>query len=473
MLRRFSINFAILSMVLDAMWVIFGLWIANTTRPLLNRLSFVQPIQDIVDLPVSLFFVFPIIWVSILSAYAIYDGRKYLRVVDEFATLTIASFVASISIAGILYLSFRQISRAMFLVFILIVYASFLGWRSIARLFFRLRKDWPDSPRQVLIVGAGPLGIRVRKQIEDVDIANMNCIGFVDDFDMTVDQTRPNLHLLGGIRNIRKVITDFTVTDVVIALPHSVYQRMGEVVSLINDLPVKVWVALGFFDLALYKTDIEDFAGIPMLDLRAAALSDYQLLVKRGFDLFFGSIALLLALPLIGFISLVIWLDDGRPIFFVQKRVGENGRVFDMYKFRTMVNDAEKLRALVEKTDENGNLIHKSASDPRVTRIGRFLRRFSLDELPQFFNVVTGTMSLVGPRPEMPYLVEKYQPWQRKRFAVPPGITGWWQINGRSERAMHLHTEDDLYYINNYSLWLDIQIIFRTMWTVLLGKGAF
>jgi exopolysaccharide biosynthesis polyprenyl glycosylphosphotransferase len=244
-------------------------------------------------------------------------------------------------------------------------------------------------------------------------------------------------------------------------------------VSLINDLPVKVWVALGFFDLALYKTDIEDFAGIPMLDLRAAALSDYQLLVKRGFDLFFGLIALLLALPLIGFISLVIWLDDGRPIFFVQKRVGENGRVFDMYKFRTMVNDAEKLRALVEKTDENGNLIHKSASDPRVTRIGRFLRRFSLDELPQFFNVVTGTMSLVGPRPEMPYLVEKYQPWQRKRFAVPPGITGWWQINGRSERAMHLHTEDDLYYINNYSLWLDIQIIFRTMWTVLLGKGAF
>jgi exopolysaccharide biosynthesis polyprenyl glycosylphosphotransferase len=248
---------------------------------------------------------------------------------------------------------------------------------------------------------------------------------------------------------------------------------MGEVVSLVKDLPVKVWVALGFFDLALYRTDIEDFAGIPMLDLRAAALSDYQLLVKRGFDLLFGSIALILALPAIGLISLLIWLDDGRPVLFVQSRVGENGRIFKMYKFRTMVKNADKLRSLVEHLDEHGNLIHKTANDPRVTRIGRFLRRFSLDELPQFFNVVLGTMSLVGPRPEMPYLVEKYQPWQRKRFAVPPGITGWWQVNGRSDKPLHLNTEDDLYYIQNYSLWLDIQILLRTAWSVLLGHGAY
>jgi lipopolysaccharide/colanic/teichoic acid biosynthesis glycosyltransferase len=127
----------------------------------------------------------------------------------------------------------------------------------------------------------------------------------------------------------------------------------------------------------------------------------------------------------------------------------------------------------VEKTDFEGNIIHKHADDPRVTGIGRFLRRFSLDEFPQLFNVVRGTMSLVGPRPELPFLVEKYQAWQRKRFAVQPGMTGWWQINGRSERVMHLHTEDDLYYINNYSLWLDIQILIRTLWTVLLGKGAY
>ena len=158
---------------------------------------------------------------------------------------------------------------------------------------------------------------------------------------------------------------------------------------------------------------------------------------------------------------------------FRQKRVGENGRLFEMLKFRTMVRNAEKLQSEVEKRDSDGNLIHKTKDDPRVTRVGRLLRRLSLDELPQLFNVIAGTMSLVGPRPEMPYLVEKYQPWQRKRFAIPPGLTGWWQVSGRSDRPMHLHTEDDLFYIQNYSIWLDIQILVRTAWVVLFGKGAY
>jgi exopolysaccharide biosynthesis polyprenyl glycosylphosphotransferase len=278
---------------------------------------------------------------------------------------------------------------------------------------------------------------------------------------------------LGKFKDIPTIVQKTAITDVVIALPYSIYQRMKEVVNLTADLPVKVWVALGFFDLALYKTDIEDFAGVPMLDLRAPALSEYQRLVKRGFDLFFGILATLLALPIMALISLVIWIFDGKPVFFVQKRVGENGRIFRVYKFRTMVKNADQIKNEVERTDDSGNLIHKSEHDPRITRIGRFLRRFSLDELPQFINVVRGTMSLVGPRPELPYLVEKYQTWQRKRFAVPPGMTGWWQINGRSERMMHLHTEDDLYYVSHYSIWLDIIILVRTIWVVLLGKGSY
>jgi lipopolysaccharide/colanic/teichoic acid biosynthesis glycosyltransferase len=189
--------------------------------------------------------------------------------------------------------------------------------------------------------------------------------------------------------------------------------------------------------------------------------------------LFIGTLAIVLALPIMILIAFLVWVMDGRPILFLQKRVGENGRIFKMCKFRTMVKNADQMQEMVERTDPDGNLIHKSEADPRVTRIGRFLRRFSLDELPQLFNVIYGTMSLVGPRPELPYLVEKYHTWQRKRFAVSPGITGWWQINGRSERMMHLHTEDDLYYINHYSLWLDIQILIRTIWAVLLGKGAY
>jgi len=238
-------------------------------------------------------------------------------------------------------------------------------------------------------------------------------------------------------------------------------------------LPVGVWIALGFFDLALYRTDIDDFAGIPMLDLRASAIDDYQRMIKRAFDIFFVVIALLPALPLMMLSALLIFLEDGAPVLFRQKRVGENGRLFKMLKFRTMIKNAEQLQAQMEKRDADGNLIHKTKDDPRVTRVGHLLRRLSLDELPQLFNILAGTMSLVGPRPEMPYLVEKYQPWQRKRFAVPPGLTGWWQVNGRSDKPMHLHTEDDLYYIQNYSIWLDVQILVRTGWAVLFGKGAY
>jgi hypothetical protein len=203
----------------------------------------------------------------------------------------------------------------------------------------------------------------------------MNCVGFVDDEKLA--KGSPNL--LGEFKDIRIIVQNNAITDVVIALPYSIYQRMNEVVNLTSDLPVKVWVALGFFDLALYKTDIEDFAGVPMLDLRAPALSEYQRLVKRWFDLFFGALAMLLALPFMALIYLVIWIFNGKPVFFVQKRVGENGRIFELYKFRTMVRNADQIKNAVERTDAEGNLIHKSEHDPRITHVGRFLRRFSLD----------------------------------------------------------------------------------------------
>ncbi len=325
-------------------------------------------------------------------------------------------------------------------------------------------------PRQVLIVGAGPLGVRIGTQIKAAGIDNMECRGYVDD-EINLDAAHPDI--LGKFCDIHALVNESAITDVVIALPHSLYQRMSEVVNATTDLPVKVWVALGFFDLALYKTEIENFAGVPMVDLRAPALSEYQRLAKRGFDLIFGALSFLVATPIMALIALVIWIFDGRPVFYLQKRVGENGRAFNMYKFRTMVKNADQMKEIAENKDAEGNIIHKSENDPRVTGVGRFLRRFSLDELPQLLNVIRGTMSLVGPRPELPYLVERYHTWQRKRFAVAPGITGWWQVNGRSERMMHLHTEDDLYYINNYSIWLDIQILVRTLWVVLIGKGSY
>jgi exopolysaccharide biosynthesis polyprenyl glycosylphosphotransferase len=469
MLRRFSVNFALFSMMLDGLSTLLGLWLSAVLRPALNAFAFIKFTDNPVIVPPSLYVLFPVIWVVIFSSLSIYDGRKFLRAADELAALFLSTFIASISTAGILYFSYRDVSRALFIVFVTTTFFICLAWRVLARIYFRSRRESARVSRRLLVVGTGPLGQGVGKQFKRSPSENLVLIGFVDDGYAGQDR----VSALGIVQDLKILVGKHQITDVVIALPYSAYHNMADIIACLDDLPVGVWIALGFFDLALYRTDIEDFAGIPMLDLRASAIDDYQRLVKRAFDVFLGLLALIPALPLMAVCALVIFLEDGAPVLIRQKRVGENGRLFEMLKFRTMVKNAEQLRSQVEKRDADGNLVHKSRGDPRVTHVGRWLRRLSLDELPQLFNILAGTMSLVGPRPEMPYLVDQYQPWQRKRFAVPPGLTGWWQVNGRSDKPMHLHTEDDLYYIQNYSIWLDLQIIVRTIWVVLIGKGSY
>ena len=161
------------------------------------------------------------------------------------------------------------------------------------------------------------------------------------------------------------------------------------------------------------------------------------------------------------------------PFSISQQRVGESGKLFWMHKFRSMVVGAEEQEGDMTVAFRDRELLNKQPDDPRVTGVGRFLRRTSLDELPQLINVLKGEMSLVGPRPELPWLVEQYEPWQWQRFAVPQGITGWWQVNGRSDQPMYLHSEEDLFYIQHYSLLLDIQILWRTIGAVLKGRGAY
>ncbi len=186
-----------------------------------------------------------------------------------------------------------------------------------------------------------------------------------------------------------------------------------------------------------------------------------------------GSIALLIALPIVAIAALLIRLTDGAPVLFVQRRVGRDGAQFLMFKLRTMVVDAHALEREMKQGD--GTLRHpqKTENDPRVTRLGRLLRRYSIDELPQLFNVLKGDMSLVGPRPELPELVRQYEAWQLPRLSVPQGITGWWQITGRGDQPMHLNTEADLFYVENSSLWLDLRILLRTLGVVLSGRGAY
>lgn len=471
MLRRFSSNFAVFSIFLDLVLVPVMLWIVATIRPALSPLPFIAAIPGHIALPWVLYVLFPIIWVLIFTVYSVYDGRKNLRVVDEFASLTQGSLVAAISMAGILYFTYRDVSRALFLIFVLLTFLVMIAWRLGARLYFRVVRQGLPKPQRVLVVGAGVVGRNMQAQLREFASLNLHFVGFLDD-DPEKRKQDPQT-ILGTLTDVRQVVQKYQVDNVVIALPLRAYDRTNQLASDLLDLPVKIWIIPDYFSITLHQAVVEDFAGLPMLDLRAPALDEYQRIIKRGFDLIVTLLLLIPILPIMGLTVLLILVDDGWPVLFYQERVGENGKIFRINKFRTMVRGAEQHQKEVATMDEQGNWIHKRPDDPRVTRVGRFLRRFSLDEFPQFFNVLAGNMSLVGPRPELPDLVENYQPWQRKRFAVPQGMTGWWQIHGRSDKPMHLHTEDDLYYVQNYSIWLDIEILLKTIWITLRGKGAY
>lgn len=467
--RRFSVNFALLSIFIDGLIVVLSLAAANNVRPFLNFLPFATELFK-PSIPFIIFPIFAIIWIAIFLLLSVYDGRKNFYAVDEFASIAIGSLLAAVSLAGLLYLSYRDVSRLLFIVFFIITFSAMVIWRVFIRVTYRLRSSNSIQNRKVLIIGAGPVGRNLEQRIQQYPFFGLNVAGFLDD---DTKKRSSKADIIGNVGTARKIIIEDKIDDVVIALPRRAHEKVNNLVSTLHDLPVKVWVIPDYFHLALHKANIEEFAGIPMLDLRAPALTDYQRLIKTGFDLLITFFLLPVSLFLMAGIALAIRLEDNGPILFKQERVGENGKLFEMYKFRTMVTDADSMREQVETLDVNGKVIYKTENDPRVTRVGRILRKTSLDELPQLINILKGDMSLVGPRPELPYLVALYEPWQRKRFVVPQGMTGWWQVNGRSDKPMHLHTEDDLYYVQNYSLLLDIQIILKTIRVVIRGRGAF
>jgi exopolysaccharide biosynthesis polyprenyl glycosylphosphotransferase len=446
-----------------------GMLLTAWLRPALSSLPLVALISDHVSYPLYLYFLTPVIWGVSFLLMGTYDGRRNLSEADATARLTLGNLLAASLLAGILYLTDRTLSRFLFLSLVLVIFFYSLFWRFLSRRFFPALRQ-KEIHHRVLIVGHGLIGAELQERVSNNDLSDIVIVGYVDD---DPAKRASFTDILGNLDEIQGIIQEYGITDVVIALPRRAHQRLEQLVESLTTIPIQLWVIPDYFQLAVLDAKIEDFIGLPMLNLRAPALDDYQLVIKRALDLLLTIPIMAVSLPVMGIISLLILLDDGRPILFRQERAGMNGKLFTMYKFRSMKVGAEKLQNQINQIDENGHLIHKQKNDPRVTRVGRFIRRFSLDELPQFFNILIGNMSLVGPRPELPFLVAQYESWQRRRFTVPQGLTGWWQIHGRSDRPMHLNTEADIYYIQNYSLWLDIQIIIQTFWVILRGKGAY
>jgi exopolysaccharide biosynthesis polyprenyl glycosylphosphotransferase len=218
---------------------------------------------------------------------------------------------------------------------------------------------------------------------------------------------------------------------------------------------------------------ITEVAGIPLVGIKQVRISPIIRFLKRGVDVAFSLLILILAAPLMGLVALIVKLDSPGPVLFRQERVGKGGKSFTLFKFRSMTTGAEELKDLLRDLNEADGPIFKIKEDPRVTRLGRLLRRLSLDELPQFYNVLRSDMSLIGPRPPIPEEVAQYKPWHKRRLEVAPGITGLWQVSGRSELPFDEMALLDIYYVEQWSPALDLKILLRTIPTVLFGDGAY
>lgn len=469
MFRRFGVNFAVLSIGLDAGLTLLAFLLAISLRSELPNLPLLIQVNTI-TVPISLYMIVPLLWVLIFMFASVYDPKRIYKVVDELQLVTLATGFAALLFAGLLYLAYRDFSRWLFIIFVVLDLVFLISWRVTARTWFKMGHIRLAHERRVLIVGGGEVGQRVGQMIAENQWPGLSLLGYLHDNGRYADLNAP---ILGKVDDARQIVQKYQINDVVIALPRQAYGDVNKLVLSLNSLPVQLRVVPDYFSLTLYRASVDDFGGIPMINLRDPMLNDYQRLIKRMFDLAVCSIITFFILPIMAIIAIAIKLDSPGSIIFKQARVGENGHIFHMYKFRSMIKNAEKLQDNMAVTKENGDVIHKHPNDPRVTRIGKFLRRTSLDELPQLFNVLFGTMSLVGPRPELPWLLNQYDLWQHKRFAVPQGMTGWWQVNGRADKPMHLNAEDDIYYVQNYSLWMDIYILLKTPWVVLRGKGAY
>jgi exopolysaccharide biosynthesis polyprenyl glycosylphosphotransferase len=471
MFKRFTTSYMVFLFTTDLVLAEGALYAASVLR---FRLPYGDQVPwEMARVPLPVYGLVVLIWPLIFMILSLYNPNRVFRAVDEFPLVILATTLAALTLAGFLYLTYRDVPRYLFAYFFLTDLGLLISYRAVLRAFFRLRRSHHQGMTRVLIVGADSLGREVAQALEEYRYMGLETVGFLAEDSQRQGAMIEGSPVLGTLDQACHVVEDYAVEEIVIALKHYERSRLANLIAELQKSPVRVKVVPDFFDLAFPRAHVGVFAGIPMIGLREPAIDSFQLFVKRLFDLIATTALLLLIWPLLLLIAVLIKLDSPGPVVFKQQRVGENGRTFWMYKFRSMVVGAEELWHEVTRLTEGGEIIHKVRDDPRVTRVGRWLRRWSLDELPQFFNVLKGDMSLVGPRPEMPWLVERYEPWQRRRFAVPQGMTSWWAISGRSDKPLHLHIEDDLYYIQNYSLLLDLQILWKTIGLVLKGRGAF
>ena len=406
-----------------------------------------------------------LITAMLFAVHGLYDPDRPLA-----WSARLHAVVSAVSIALVLavvvsfFLGEQRFSRLWFAAGWSIAAGGLMLWRTVAQSVYITLRDTIAPANRVLIVGANRLGRELASELA----GRYQVVGYVDngsDPDGPVD-----LPLLGSIAQLEQLIQAHAVNEIVIALPDNRREQVSRIIARGFRRPVQVKFLPDLGDLLPRRLEIDHLGGRPYIGFATAARVSW---LKRATDVVLGSLILLGLTPLLIAIAVAIKLDSPGPVFFRQERVGKHGRRFWIFKFRSMRPDADRLLEALRAQNEATGPLFKMRRDPRVTRVGRVLRRLSLDELPQIFNVLKGEMSLVGPRPPVPPEVEQYEDWQHGRLRAIPGMTGLWQVSGRSEVSFHDMVRLDLHYIRSWSLGMDLEIILRTIPAVLSSRGAY
>lgn len=398
------------------------------------------------------------------------SGEDRLGVVKETALLV---FVGGVLIsAAIFLLKYQFISRPFILIFVLVNFLFLLAFRIFAARGISRFGRLVSGDRNLLIVGSGDRAARVATVLEEAEAWGYHLVGIVPESTEALPDA-----LLGGypsfpLSQFGEAIKRHTVDEVIFVVSKDALAGLEEVFLLCEEEGVKTRVMLTFFPHVTSKVYLEALQDLPLLTFTTTPQNDYLLLVKNGIDLALACALLVMTAPLFALIALLIKTTSRGPVIFRQVRCGLGGREFVFYKFRSMVENAEAAQSRLQHLNEMSGPVFKIGKDPRCTPVGRFLRKFSLDELPQLMNILKGNMSFVGPRPPLPGEVENYRRWQRRRLRMKPGLTCLWQVRGRNEIDFEEWMKLDLQYIDNWSLLLDVKIALKTIPIVLLGKGT-
>ncbi len=403
--------------------------------------------------------------------------KRYSRLVDAFHVLkgTLMCFALMICIAFLVeefvLQEINDFSRPG--IFIMLVTFEFLliTIRLVAHHEQIRAFDSGAWRKKMIIIGAGEQGADLYDHLSRKNWLGVKCIGFVDEH--ATASPVAEVPLLGKVEDLPTLIAEKDIEEVVIALPPEEHSLMERIVNNGVRKDVKLRIIPDSFAYPYSKLDIQEYDGLAMIDVKQPSLDAMHSGAKRVMDVTLAVFLLILDLPLMIPIFLLVRLTSKGPAIFSQTRMGKDGKPFEMLKFRSMFLGAHEMREELKRKNEAAGAMFKMKEDPRVTGFGRFIRRTSLDELPQLINILKGDMSMVGPRPPLPDEVTRYQKHHLKRLAVRPGVTGLWQVSGRDRRDFEEMARLDLYYIENWSLWLDLKIILKTVPVVLSRRGAY